>query len=310
MTSSVSSVRTLSRGAVAAAVGALALAGCVNYFGIKSDKQIAPAGQFETTQSLPGEGGQWPSLAWANQFGDPQLPKLIAEALEGSPTIAQAQARIAKAQSFIESSRSALFPKAEGSYSLTRERFSGNAIIPPPFGGIWATENNALASASWDLDLWGKNRQRPDAAVSQEKAAAADLHQVRITLASSVARTYNQLAQLYALRDIAAREIENRKNVSTITNGRVQAGLDTNVEKQTALGDIAPSRTSTGRSRSCAISSPHCSARGRTAGCRSRSLCSRRAAPSRCPTTCPPTWCRAGRTSWRRAGKSKPRCTT
>ncbi len=64
-----------SRAAVAAAVTALALTGCANYFGMKSDKQISSPAQYESTQSLPGQGGQWPSLDWANQFGDPQLPQ-------------------------------------------------------------------------------------------------------------------------------------------------------------------------------------------------------------------------------------------
>ncbi|MFM0044238.1 efflux transporter outer membrane subunit [Paraburkholderia sediminicola] len=232
-----------SRAAVAAAVTALALTGCANYFGMKSDKQISSPAQYESTQSLSGQGGQWPSLDWANQFGDPQLPRLIAEALEGSPSIAQAQARLAKASSYIESSRSALYPKVNGSYSWTRELFSGNALYPPPYGGTWYSENNVLASASWDLDLWGKNRQRLGQAVSQEKAAEADMQQARVTLAASVASTYNQLAQLYAYRDIAAREIANRQDIGRITNGRVAAGLDTNVERQTANGNIATSQS-------------------------------------------------------------------
>jgi NodT family efflux transporter outer membrane factor (OMF) lipoprotein len=232
---------SMSRAAIAAAVTALALSGCVNYFGIRSDKTIAQPQQFETSQSLPGQGGQWPTLDWANQFGDPQLPKLIDEALEGSPTIAQAQARIAKASSYIETSRSALFPKVGASYSWTRELYSANALFPPPYGGTWYSENNALASASWELDLWGKNRQRLAQAVSAQKASVADMQQARITLAASVARTYNQLAQLYTLRDIAVSEIDNRKTIGTITDGRVVAGLDTNVERQTAKGNIATS---------------------------------------------------------------------
>jgi NodT family efflux transporter outer membrane factor (OMF) lipoprotein len=232
------------RGAIAAAlaVAVLALAGCANYAGIKSDKQITQSSALEAAQSLPDEGGQWPSLDWASQFGDPQLPKLIDEALVGNPSIAQAQARIAQAQSYIESARSGLLPKVNGSYSVTRERFSANGLYPPPFGGGWFTENTALASASWDLDLWGKNRARVSASLSQEKAAEADLQEARITLASSVARTYNQLAQLYALRDIAAREIRNRQEVGSITSGRVTAGLDTRVEKETANGNVATSQ--------------------------------------------------------------------
>ncbi|MFM0522073.1 MULTISPECIES: efflux transporter outer membrane subunit [Caballeronia] len=231
------------KSAVAAAMAALALAGCANYAGISSDKQIASPENFDATQSLPGQGGQWPALDWAKQFGDPQLPQLIDEALADNPTIAQAQSRIAKASAYIETSRSALYPKVNGSYSWTRELYSANALFPPPYGGTWYSENNVLASASWELDLWGKNRSRLNMAVSQQKAAEADMQQARVTLATSVARTYNQLALLYALRDVAQREIANRQDVGRITNGRVAAGLDTNVERRTAEGNVATSQT-------------------------------------------------------------------
>ncbi|GAB7525458.1 efflux transporter outer membrane subunit [Paraburkholderia sp. 2C] len=229
---------------VALTATALALSGCANYIGISSDKQIAAPAQYETTQSMPDESGAWPSLDWANQFGDPQLPKLIDEALAGSPSIAQAQARLEKAQSYIESSRSALFPQVTGSYTWTRERYSPNGLFVPPIGGKWDSENSVLASATWELDLWGKNRAKLQAAVSQEKAAQAEMQQVRVTLAASVASTYNRLAQLYALRDIAQREIQNRQTVGSITNDRIGAGLDTNVERQTANGNIATSQSS------------------------------------------------------------------
>jgi NodT family efflux transporter outer membrane factor (OMF) lipoprotein len=229
--------------AVAAAVTALTLAGCVNYSGIKTDKQIEQPQNLEANRSVPSEGGQWPAIDWPQQFGDPQLPQLVDEALAGNPTIAQAQARIAKASSYIESSRAALSPKANAQYSWSRELFSANSIYPPPFGGTWYSENNALASASYDLDLWGKNHARLDAAVSQQKAAEADMQQARVTLAASVAQTYNQLALLYALRDVSKREIANRMDVGRIANGRVTAGLDTNVEVRTAEGNVATSQT-------------------------------------------------------------------
>ena len=237
-----SPLRPPRRSVVAAVAASIVLCGCANYFGIHSDKRMAAPANYEAAQSLPAEDGQWPSLDWASQFSDPQLPGLIAEALDGNPSIAQAQARIAKASSYIESSKSALYPKVNGSYSWNREIYSANSIYPPPFGGTWYSENNALASASWDLDLWGKNRQRLGQAVSQERAAEADMQQARVTLAASVASTYNQLARLYAQRDIAQREIRNREDIGRITDGRVTAGLDTNVERQTAIGNIATTR--------------------------------------------------------------------
>jgi NodT family efflux transporter outer membrane factor (OMF) lipoprotein len=229
---------------IAAAVAALGLAGCVNYAGIRSDRQIAPPAKFETKQSLPAEGGQWPAMDWAKQFGDPQLPTLIDEALQGNPTIDQARARIEKASSYVGSANSTLYPNVTGSYAWTRQLYTGNGIVPPPYNGTWQSENNVLASASWDLDLWGKNRERLHQAISQEKVADAEAEEVRISLAASVASTYNHLAQLYALRDIEVREVKNRQDIGQITDGRVGAGLDTNVERQTAYGETATSRSS------------------------------------------------------------------
>jgi NodT family efflux transporter outer membrane factor (OMF) lipoprotein len=229
---------------IATALAVIGLAGCVNYAGIKSDKQIEPPAKLETQQSLPAEGGQWPAMDWAKQFGDPQLPALIDEALKDNPTIDQARARIEKATSYVGSAKSTLYPNVTGSYSWTRELYTGNGIVPPPYSGTWQSENNVLASASWDLDLWGKNREKLRQAVSQEKVAEAEAEEVRIALAASVASTYNHLAQLYALRDIEVREVKNREDIGRITDGRVGAGLDTNVERQTAYGETATSRSS------------------------------------------------------------------
>jgi NodT family efflux transporter outer membrane factor (OMF) lipoprotein len=229
---------------IAAAVAALSLAGCVNYSGIKSDKQIEPPAKLETQQSLPAEGGQWPAMDWAKQFGDPQLPALIEEALQANPTIDQARARIEKASSYVGSANSTLYPNVTGSYAWTRQLYTGNGIVPPPYNGTWQSENNVLASASFDLDLWGKNREKLRQAVSQEKVADAEAEEVSISLAASVASTYNHLAQLYALRDIEVREVKNREDIGHITDGRVGAGLDTNVERQTATGETATSRSS------------------------------------------------------------------
>ncbi|MWL89623.1 efflux transporter outer membrane subunit [Cupriavidus sp. SW-Y-13] len=228
---------------VAALAVVVSLTGCVNYGGIHSDSQIATPGQYATADSLPAQGGQWPSSAWTDQFGDPQLTQLVEEAIRGNPTVAEAKARLDKASSYVDASRASLFPQVGASASATRLRLSEN-LAPPPFGGNWYSDFSTLASASWDLDLWGKNRDRVARAVSQQKAADADLQQARVTLATSVARTYNRLAQLYALREIARKEVADRTAIGAIADDRAAAGLDTNVETQTARSNVATSQAS------------------------------------------------------------------
>jgi NodT family efflux transporter outer membrane factor (OMF) lipoprotein len=225
------------------AAALLSLAGCVNYSGIKNSNQVTAVDQLKAQQSLPAEGGHWPSVNWAAQFGDPQLTTLIDEALADSPSVAQARARIAAASAYTQGADAQMLPSVGADYSLHRERYSANAIYPPPFGGSWFTENTLLLNASFELDLWGKNHQGVLQAVSREKAAQADEQQAKLTLAASIAQTYNQLAREYAARRIAAQMTEDRRHLGSITNRRVTAGLDNQLEQHLTEGNLASSQS-------------------------------------------------------------------
>ena len=221
---------------------AAVLSACVNYAGIHSDAKTAEPQQYATQQSLPAEQGHWPAANWADQFGDAQLKALIDEALRSSPTLDQARARAAAASAYSETAKASTMPRVDASYSLTRQQLSNTTFMPPPFGGSWQTENKGLLSASYDLDLWGKNREALKAAISQLQASQADAEVVKLTLTTSIASTYNQLARLYALRDIAQQEITQRGQIDRITAGRIATGLETEVERKTAQANLATSR--------------------------------------------------------------------
>ncbi|MGF6726969.1 NodT family efflux transporter outer membrane factor (OMF) lipoprotein, partial [Paraburkholderia sp. GAS41] len=219
------------------------LSACVNYAGIHGDQQMAQPQQFQTTQSLPAESGHWPAADWADQFGDAQLKTLIDEALKDSPTIAQARARIAGAEAYADTAKAATLPRVDATYSLNRQQLSGTFDVPPPYAGSWQTQNSALLSLSYDLDLWGKNRETLKASVSQVQASVADAEVVKLTLTTALARTYNQLARLYVLHDIAQQEVERREHIDSITAGRIATGLDTAVERKTAQANLATARS-------------------------------------------------------------------
>lgn len=220
-------------------VAAAALAGCVNFAGIHSDKQIAEPAQYAATESLPAQQGRWPAADWADQFGDAQLKALLDEAMQGSPTLDIARARVAAARALSESANANTLPRVGAGYSWTRQRLSENALVPQGFGGSWISENKGILDATYELDLWGKNREALKAAVSSVRASEADAEQVRLTLTNAIARAYNELARLYTLHDIAADEVVQRRDVLRVTNGRLTMGLETEVEKRTAEADLA-----------------------------------------------------------------------
>jgi NodT family efflux transporter outer membrane factor (OMF) lipoprotein len=218
------------------------LSACANYAGIHSDKETAQPQSYATEQSLPAEQGHWPAARWADQFGDAQLGALLDEALKDSPTLEQARARVAAAAAYSETAKANTLPQVGASYSYSRQQYSSNALVPPPYAGSWQSENKALLSASYDLDLWGKNREALKAALSQLQASQADAEVVKLTLNETIARAYNQFARLYALRDIAQQEIVQREKIDRITAGRIATGLDTEVERKTAQANLATSR--------------------------------------------------------------------
>lgn len=229
----------------AALLTAATMSACANYAGIDSDSKTMAAADLQQTQSLaqkPASGGNWPAAGWADQFGDAQLAALIGEALTTSPTVAEALARLQAAAAFTEEARAHTLPQVGADYSHSRQQYSSTALVPPPYAGSWQTENKALLGASYELDMWGKNSSAWKSSVSTLRAAEADREKVGLTLSAAVAATYNELARLYALRDLAQQEVEAWQGIGELAGRRLYSGLDTEVEQQGAQRSLAAAR--------------------------------------------------------------------
>lgn len=223
---------------------AAVLPGCVSYKGIGSSAQTAQPADYAASQALADEHGHWPSADWASRFGDQQLAALIAEALKNSPTLDQAKARVAAAAAYSDSTYAAAGAKVNLDASVTRQRYTSNALVPPPVAGSYQTENKALLSASYELDVWDRHRAAERASVSRLLYAEAEKEKVKLALSTAIARTYNELARLYQQRDLAADDIAQRQQLRQLSAARTRAGLETEVELQNINRAIASSQTS------------------------------------------------------------------
>ena len=221
----------------------LTLGGCVNYIGIKSSKKIAKPSQYPINKSTPKQNGHWPTTNWAKQFGDPQLVSLINEALANNPSLQAAQARVVQARALAKSKQSGLFPTANLQSQVARGRLS-ETLFPPSFGiGGWFTLGEFLSRINYDLDLWGKNLANYKQALSQEKTSEATAQEARLSIAISVASTYNQLAYYYALRQVLRRTVAQRVALDKISLIRLRSGLDTQVQINQSRNTTANAKT-------------------------------------------------------------------
>lgn len=204
----------------------LALAGCNVPPPLASAPLPAAPAQADAAL-LAGEGAAFPADAWWQTWRDPALDALIAEALQGSPDMAVAAARVRAADAVAAQSGGALQPRAQIDASLGGTKQSENMGIPPLFvpKGVLDTGKLAL-SLGLDLDLWGKNRARLAAARGEALAARADAAQARLLLASGVALAWGDLARIEASRKVAAETLAADRQIETLTAQRQSRGLD------------------------------------------------------------------------------------
>jgi NodT family efflux transporter outer membrane factor (OMF) lipoprotein len=225
-------------GAIAMAA-ALLLTGCASPGDTRSQSQrIAPAAVGLT------DGVAAPALqeAWWQAFGDAQLDALVQKALADQPSLKAAQARVQRAQALVSGAQANELPQVNGSFDATRQRFSEHSLYPPPLGGSMRTTSDLQASASWELDFFGRNRAALQAALGNQRAAEAEAQAARVLLASRVAQGYFQLGRLQAQREVAARSLEQRSDILQLIQQRVQAGIDTNVELRQGEGALPETR--------------------------------------------------------------------
>ena len=226
-------------GVVAAGLIATGISGCADMSGIAPQAQLRDAPSLGlATESAPVTV----ATEWWRDFGDETLNGLVAKALETSPNLKLAQARLARAQAVTEVANAATLPQLNGQLDLTRQRYTANGAVPPPLAGSIRESGTAQLSASWELDFFGKNRAALDAALGSVNAAQADAQAARVLLASQVARTYFQLVRLNEDAGVARRTLAQRQETLKLVQDRVNAGLDTRLELRQSEGGLPEAR--------------------------------------------------------------------
>jgi multidrug efflux system outer membrane protein len=142
--------------------------------------------------------------AWWKAFGDPVLDALVDEAIAHNYNLAIATANVEAAAGVLAQSRSQLFPQVGYLANGQRQRVPDTGLVallpnyPNP-----QTSYEALLTASWEIDLWGRIRRLSEAARANLLATAAARQGVVLTLTSSVVQNYVTLRGLDRQREIA-----------------------------------------------------------------------------------------------------------
>ena len=227
--------------AASCVTGLLMLAGCASRPPPTPARQAKAPTAYETQAAFSAPAADWPADGWWKRYGDPQLDALMDEGLAGSPTLAQAEARVISARSATAVAVAQELPHLSGQGQIQEQKQSYAYLFPKEFLPLgYQDYGQVTLNLNWELDFWGKNRAAVRAAASDARAAAADAAEARLVLTTDIASQYATLARLYADRDVALEAVKVREETASLTAQRVANGLDTQAElKQAQAGSPA-----------------------------------------------------------------------
>jgi NodT family efflux transporter outer membrane factor (OMF) lipoprotein len=165
------------------------------------------------------------TTAWWQDFNDTTLNALIVQAAEANPTVLQALAAVAGARAQIVEARAGGMPQLNSSLGGTDAR----NFAPP--GYVTAGYGSAAFDASWEVDLWGKQRRTVEAAKDNADAAQAAADAAALTLRGEVARIYIALRAAQALLAQLQTEVTTAQYQLHVATTRVEVGDGTGLEK-------------------------------------------------------------------------------
>lgn len=195
-----------------------------------------PKGVWMEAQNLEAvDRGEWWKI-----FGDPKLDTLEQQALTANPSLAAAAAHVETARAAVRSEASTLFPKITlgGNAERAQPASAGSAA----FGGNANAQLNpytlysAQATASYEVDVFGRVRDNEKALSFDADAQAALYRSVLLALQADVAQHYFSLRALDTERALLRDTIAMREKATRIMQKRLDVG---------AVGEIDVSRTQT-----------------------------------------------------------------
>ncbi|OZB76018.1 MAG: hypothetical protein B7X37_00305 [Halothiobacillus sp. 14-55-98] len=220
----VSALRVSAIGAVCAL-----LAACADPSGILPHAHPTTIDQLNVSSGLSHQTKEESSAsaaqAWWHAFHDRQLDALMTQALRHNPDLAIARARIRQAEGLSEAAGAVERPRVDLDAHVGRAHWTNNQFFPPPFGGSTTWDNGFNLSASYSLDLWGKNRAIVQAAEDRLKASVEARNAAALLLSSQLVSAYLHYAAGVALLRTATERQADADRVVQIERIRLNHGL-------------------------------------------------------------------------------------
>jgi outer membrane protein, multidrug efflux system len=197
------------------AAGCLILAGCALKIPPFGAEILTDAARDQIPSRWSGSHRRGPVVpGWIRTFHDPELTRLVEDAVLYNPDLRAAAARVEASRYAVRVAASSLYPRIGAKILGNRQgqELRGGlnlGIDPPSLGGIPGVDDGGGSlsdrsvdsssqrwvyglgiGAAWEADVWGRVRSKKAAAQAESDALAYDYEFARQSLAAAVARAY------------------------------------------------------------------------------------------------------------------------
>jgi NodT family efflux transporter outer membrane factor (OMF) lipoprotein len=198
-------------------VFAVLLSGCVHEAPPRPESVVPPA-QF----SVVGEPAK---EQWWKSFNEPALDELILRAYKANPDLTVAQARWRSARAGVAAANADLLPRLDAQVSFESSRNSAESGrnfpgMPRRFDIL-----TVGGQASWELDIWGQNKDQAQAAMAEAMAASYSADDAKISLSAEVARHWFSIQAARVEAECLAEEFKARYREMELIEKSVNAGI-------------------------------------------------------------------------------------
>lgn len=170
---------------------------------------------------------------WWTLYGQPELDRLVAQALERNRDIEQAVARVEQADALARQAGAALLPRVDLNASAGRARVS--PLTLPPNGGAGNQYQLGL-SASFEIDFWGRLRRTREAARAQLLASTYARETVNLSVAALTAQAWFGLRALDEQVALTSGTLQTREEGLRLLNLRQEKGMGSQLDVEQAEG--------------------------------------------------------------------------
>lgn len=207
-------VKIVWRSCFGAVLSLLLLTGC-------SQKTVQVSVPVELPSSFSGSGSTGIGNKWWLAFEDPDLDRLIDQALRDNFSLKGSWEKLNQAKAVYRKSRSSLFPTLDGEASGS---YTGKKLDSTDGSTVNADEILLGLSAQYEVDLWGRIESTIDADRLDMEATAADLDTAAMTLAATIAERWYLLVQQNASITLLDRQIDTNKKALEVIVAQFRTG--------------------------------------------------------------------------------------